>query len=114
MDALHAAGSATVAEIQVGIPSPPTDMAVRRLVHILEEKGHVKRQGKRGREVIYAPAQSKARAGLKALRHVLDTFFGGAVDVALAAHLTKRGGDLTEEQAERLHELIEQARKEGR
>ncbi|HYF35596.1 MAG TPA: BlaI/MecI/CopY family transcriptional regulator [Prosthecobacter sp.] len=114
MDALHAAGKATVAEVQSQLPDPPTDMAVRRLMHILEEKGHVKRLGKEGREVIYAPAQSKARAGLHALRHVLDTFFGGAVDEALAAHLTRKDGALTDEQAARIQELIEAARKDGR
>lgn len=114
MDVLHAAGSASVVQVQAQLPDPPTDMAVRRLMHILEEKGHAKRLGKEGREVIYAPAQSKARAGLNALRHVLDTFFGGAVDEALAAHLTRKDGALTDEQADRLQQLIEDARKEGR
>lgn len=114
MDALHAASSATVAQIQARLPDPPTDMAVRRMLHILEEKGHVKRQGKEGREVIYAPAQSKTRAGLSALRHVLDTFFGGSVDEALAAHLTGKDAGLTDEQAKRIQQLIEAARKEGR
>ncbi|TDU68052.1 putative transcriptional regulator [Prosthecobacter fusiformis] len=114
MDVLHAAGSATVARVQVELPDPPTDMAVRRMMHILEEKGHAKRLGKEGREVVYAPAQSKARAGLKALRHVLDTFFGGAMDEALAAHLTGKNAALTDEQAMRLQQLIEEARKEGR
>ena len=114
LDVLHSDGQATVALVRTRIPDPPTDMAVRRLMHILEEKGHVKRLGKEGREVVYAPAQSKAKAGLKALQHVLDTFFGGAVDQALAAHLTKKDADLTDAQAARIQEIIDQARKEGR
>jgi predicted transcriptional regulator len=114
LDILHASGRSTVAQVQSRLPDPPTDMAVRRLLQILEEKGHVKRLGKEGREVIYAPAQSKARAGLSALRHVLDTFFGGAVDEALAAHLTRKDAELTAEQAQRIQALIEQSRKEGR
>lgn len=114
LDVLHSEGQATVAVVRTRIPDPPTDMAVRRLMHILEEKGHVKRLGKEGREVVYSPAQSKAKAGLKALRHVLDTFFGGAVDQALAAHLTRKDADLTEELAARIQEIIDQARKEGR
>ena len=113
LDVLHAEESATVATVQAKIPDPPTDMAVRRLMHILEEKGHVKRLRKEGREVIYAPAQSKARAGLQALRHVLDTFFGGAVDEALAAHLTRKDASLTDEQAERIQQLIDEAKKQG-
>jgi predicted transcriptional regulator len=114
MDALHAAGKATVAQVQAQLPNPPTHMAVRRLLHILEEKGHVKRLGKEGREVVYAPSQSKARAGMHALRHVLDTFFGGAMDEALAAHLTDKKGAISKEQAARIQKLIDAARKEGR
>lgn len=114
MNVLHAEGSATVAAVQAKLPDPPTDMAVRRLMHILEEKGHVKRLRKEGREVIYAPAQSKARAGLNALKQVLDTFFGGAVDEALAAHLTRKDAALTDEQAARMQKLIDEAKKEGR
>lgn len=113
LDVLHAEESATVATVQAKIPDPPTDMAVRRLMHILEEKGHVKRLRKEGREVIYAPAQSKARAGLQALRHVLDTFFGGAVEEALAAHLTRKDASLTDEQAQRIQQLIDEAKKQG-
>lgn len=114
MNVLHAEGSASVAVVQARLPDPPTDMAVRRQMHILEEKGHVKRVGKDGREVIYAPALSKSRAGLSALRQVLDTFFGGAVDEALAAHLTRKDAVLTDGQVERLQRLIDDARKEGR
>jgi predicted transcriptional regulator len=114
LDILHASGRSTVAQVQSRLPDPPTDMAVRRMLQILEEKGHVKRLGKEGREVIYASAQSKARAGLSALRHVLDTFFGGALDEALAAHLTRKDAELTAEQAQRIQALIDQTRREGR
>ena len=114
LNVLHELGRTTVAVVQSKLPDPPTDMAVRRLMHILEEKGHVKRMGKEGREVIYAPAQSKARAGLHALKQVLDTFFGGAVDEALAAHLTRKDASLTDEQAERIQKLIDEAKKQGR
>ncbi len=113
MNVLHELGSATVATVQGKLPDPPTDMAVRRLMHILEEKGHAKRLRKEGREVIYAPAQSKASAGLHALRSVLDTFFGGAVDEALAAHLTRKDAALTDEQAQRIQQLIDDAKKQG-
>ena len=112
MDLIFAKGEATVRQIQAGLPDPPTDMAVRRMLHILEEKKHLRRR-QEGREVVYLPAQSKARAGTNALRHVLDTFFGGAVDEALAAHLTSRES-VTPDQLARMRKLIDQARKEGR
>src|SRR3954467_5418425 len=111
MDLIFARGEATVRQIQSGLPNPPTDMAVRRMLHILEEKKHLRRRME-GREVVYLPAQSKARAGMNALRHVLDTFFGGAVDEALAAHLGSRE-NVTAEQLSRMRKLIDEARKEN-
>ena len=112
MDIIYAAGRATVREVQARLPDPPTDMAVRRMLQILEEKGELRRRPK-GREVEYLPAQSKSRAGLSALQHVLDTFFSGAVDQALAAHLASKES-ASPEQLARMRKLIEQARKEGR
>ena len=114
LDILHCEGGATVARVRSLIPDAPTDMAVRRMLHILEEKGHARRLRKEGREVIYAPAQSKAHAGLNALKLVLDTFFGGAVDEALAAHLTRKDAALTDEQTARIQKLIDEAKREGR
>jgi predicted transcriptional regulator len=112
MDIIYAAGEATVRQVQAGLPDPPTDMAVRRMLQILEEKGQLRRRPK-GREVVYLPAQSKARAGLSALQHVLDTFFSGSVDEALAAHLASKAA-ASPEQLARMRKLIERARKEGR
>jgi len=112
MDLLFAKREATVRQIQAELPDPPTDMAVRRMLHILEEKGHLRRR-QEGREVVYAPAQSRERAGMNALQHVLNTFFGGAVDEALAAHLTDKEA-VTPEQLARMRKMIDQARKENR
>jgi predicted transcriptional regulator len=112
MDILFAKGEATVRQIQAELPEPPTDMAVRRLLHILEEKGHLRRR-RQGREVVYIPKQSKQRAGSNAFQHVLDTFFGGAVDEALATHLASREA-ISDEQLLRMQELIKKARHEGR
>ena len=112
MDVVFARGEATVNQICAEIPDAPTDMAVRRMMHILEEKGHLRRR-REGREVVYLPVQSKARAGLNALQGVLDTFFDGALDDALAAHLTKKEG-VTNDQLSRMRTLIDRARKEGR
>ena len=112
MDVVFAKGEATVNQVCAEIPDAPTDMAVRRMMHILEEKGHLHRR-QSGREVVYLPVQSKARAGLNALQGVLDTFFGGALDEALAAHLTKKEG-VTDDQLARMRTLIDRAKKEGR
>jgi predicted transcriptional regulator len=112
MDAVFALGEASVNQVVETIPSPPTAMAVRRLMHILEEKGHLRRR-QSGREVIYAPRQTKAKAGRRAFENVIETFFGGSLVEALAAHLHSRKDQLSDDERERLIALIEQARREG-
>jgi predicted transcriptional regulator len=113
MDAVFALGEATVNKVVEAIPSPPTAMAVRRMMHILEEKGHLRRR-ERGREVVYVPRQAKDKAGRRALERVLETFFGGSLEEALAAHLHSRKDRVSPAERERLIALIEQAEKEGR
>lgn len=113
MDIIYAKDGATVAAVRRDLPDPPTDMAVRRLLHILEEKGYVKRR-KVGREYLYRPRQPKKRAGINALQHVLDTFFEGAMDQALAAHLARKETNVSAEQLERMLRLIEESRKAER
>jgi len=113
MDAVYALGEATVNQVVETIPSAPTAMAVRRLMHILEEKGHLRRH-RSGREMVYAPRQPKGKAGRCAFERVLDTFFGGSLEEALAAHLYSRKDRVSVEERERLIELIEKAHKEGR
>ena len=113
MDAIFVLGEATVNQVVEAIPSPPTAMAVRRMMHILEEKGHLRRRQK-GREVIYSPRESKGKAGRSALENVLETFFGGSLEEALAAHLHSRKEGVSKEERDRLISLIEQAKKEGR
>jgi predicted transcriptional regulator len=115
MDVVFARGRATVHEIRTALPAPPTPMAVRRMLAILQDKGHLKRE-KRGREFVYLPRQSKQAAGLKALRQVLATFFGGSVGAALASHLEKPGTELSGDDLARLTKLINdlsQQRSEG-
>jgi predicted transcriptional regulator len=113
MDAVFALGEATVNQVVEAIPSPPTPMAVRRMMHILEEKGHLRRR-ESGREVIYVPRQAKDKAGRRALAQVLETFFGGSLEDAFAAHLHSRKDQLSAEERERLIALIERAEQEGR
>ena len=113
MDAVFVLGQATVNKVVETIPSPPTAMAVRRMMHILEEKGHLRRR-QSGREVIYVPRESRGKAGRSALEKVLKTFFGGSLEEALAAHLHSRKDGVTADERARLIVLIEQAQQEGR
>jgi len=113
MDAVFALGEATVNRVVETIPDPPTAMAVRRMMHILEEKGYLKRR-EEGREVVYLPREAKAKAGRSAFERVLETFFGGSLEEALAAHLVARKDGISASERDRLVALIEQSRKEGR
>jgi predicted transcriptional regulator len=113
MDAVYALGEATVNQVVDTISSPPTAMAVRRMMHILEEKGHLRRR-ESGREVVYAPRQAKDKAGRRAFERVLETFFGGSLEEALAAHLHSRKDHVSVDERDRLIQLIRQAHQEGR
>ena len=113
MDILYVRNEATVNQVCDALPDPPTPMAVRRMMHILEEKGHLKRR-EEGREVVYAPRETRNKAGRNAFDRVLETFFGGSLEEALAAHLLSRKSKVTSEERNRLVKLIEQARKEDR
>ncbi|MEZ6135259.1 MAG: BlaI/MecI/CopY family transcriptional regulator [Pirellulaceae bacterium] len=113
MDAIFALGKATVNQVVEMIPAPPTPNAVRRMMHIMEEKGHIRRR-ETGREVLFVPRKSKDKAGRLAFNQLLDTYFGGSLEEALAAHLQSRKSPLTAEERRRLIALIEQAKKKGR
>jgi predicted transcriptional regulator len=113
MDAVFALGEARVNQVVEAIPSPPTAMAVRRMMHILEEKGHLRRR-EHGREVVYIPRQTKVNAGRRAFEQVLSTFFGGSLEEALAVHLHSRKDKVSAEERQRLVALIEKAQAEGR
>jgi predicted transcriptional regulator len=108
MDILFARGEATVRLIQESLVDPPTVMAIRRMLQILEEKGHLNRR-QEGREVVYGPRESRKTAGSNALKHVLDTFFSGAIDEALAAHFSRKE-EVSPEQLARLQEMIASAK----
>jgi predicted transcriptional regulator len=113
MDALHSRASGTVAEIRAGLPDPPSYSSVRALLRILEEKGHVRHREEGGRYV-YLPCLSRERASRSALKRILATFFGGAVDHAVAALLDATDKKLSAAELKNLQKIIDQAGKEGK
>ncbi len=113
MDVLHAKGRATAAEVLEALPDPPSYSAVRALLRILEQKAQVKHQNDKGRYV-YTPRTSPEKARRSALKRVVSTFFQGSVAQTMAALLETADSDLADSEVERLREMIEKARKEGR
>jgi predicted transcriptional regulator len=113
MDALYKLGRASAAEVRDAIPNPPTYTAVRTHLGILQEKGHIKFESD-GTRYIYEPVVSREEMAKVAVTNVVDTFFGGSVELIVATLLEQREATITDEQLERISEMIEQARREGR
>src|SRR5947207_3066038 len=104
MDIIYGRGGATALEVVSSLPDPPSKTAVRTLMRILEEKGHLKHV-QRGREFVYQPTQPRLRAGRSAFQRVLKTFFDGSLEKAVAAHLAGSASNLSADELERLANL---------
>ena len=113
MDLLFQRGKASVGEVMDGIPDPPGYSAVRATLRTLEQKGRVTHE-EDGRAYIYRPTLRRDAARKSALTHVLKTFFDNSAEQAVAALLELKGPRLSEAQLERVSQLIENAKKEGR
>lgn len=113
MDIVYAAGRATVAEVRDRLPDPPSYSAVRALLRVLEEKGHLRHE-QDGPRYVFTPKVSRERASRSALKRLLRTFFDGSAEGAVAALLDLEAGRLAPEDYDRLAEMIERARREGR
>src|SRR5437870_10149399 len=97
MDVLHAKSQATAAEVLAALPTPPGYSAVRTLLRILEEKGHV-RHRREGARYVYVPRTSPEVARRFALNRVVSTFFQGSVAQAMAALLETADTDLSDKE----------------
>jgi predicted transcriptional regulator len=113
MDILYRRGRATVGEVLEELPDPPSYSAVRALLRVLEEKGHVGHE-QDGPRYAYKPTLPRAEARESAMQRLIRTFFDGSAEKAVAAFLDMSATDLSKEELSRLAELIDQARKEGR
>jgi BlaI family transcriptional regulator, penicillinase repressor len=113
MDVLYSRGSATAAEVQQNIHDAPSYSAVRALLRILEEKGHIKHSYD-GPRYVYSPIISRPVAQKSALKQLVKTFFDGSTSNAVAALLDMSSKELSETELERLAEIVEQAKHEGK
>ena len=112
MDILFRRGRATAAEVMEELPGEPSYSTVRTQLRVLEEKGHVRHE-EDGVRFIYMPAVARHAARKSALRHLVETFFDGSSEKAVAALLGGEGSKLSDEQLDRIADLIAKARKEG-
>ena len=113
MDILHRRGRATAHEVLAELPDPPSYSAVRALLRLLEDRGHV-RHTQEDQRYVYRPVVARGDARRSALAHVVKTFFGGSVEDAVAALVDSSRTKLSRDELDRLSYLIDRARKEGR
>ena len=112
LDILYERGQATAADVQAALPEPPSYSAVRALLRILEEKGHVRHQ-QDGPRYVYLPTVARDNAKRSALHHVLKTFFDGSAEQAISALLDQNSSTLSSAELDRLARMIDTARKSG-
>jgi BlaI family transcriptional regulator, penicillinase repressor len=112
MEIVYRKGSATAADVQTELPDAPTYSAVRALLRILEEKGHL-RHRQEGPRYVYSATVGRDRARRSALQRVVGTFFAGSVTEAVAALLDLEPGTLDDDELERLSALVAEARQKG-
>lgn len=111
IDILYTSGRATAADVQALLPEPPSYSAVRAMLRILEEKGHVTHQAE-GPRYVYVPTVARDNAKRSALHHMLQTFFDGSAEQAISALLDDTS-KLSDAELDRLARLIDQARNTG-
>jgi len=112
MDVIYRHGKVTAAEVLAELPDPPSYSAVRAMLRLLEDKGHVRHE-QDGPRYVYLPTVNRDKARRSAMRHLVRTFFDGSTEDAVAALLQSDAG-MSEAELERLSKLIDGAKKEGR
>src|SRR3954471_14306813 len=113
MDIVYRLGRASAQEVLANLADAPSYSAVRALLRLLEERGHVRHIEEGGRYV-FLPAVPRGEARRKALSHVVATFFGGSVEEAMLTLVESSRSKLSQGELERLAQIVEQARKEGK
>ena len=112
IDVLYRRGRATAADVMADLPGNPSYSTVRTQLRVLEAKGHVRHEDD-GQRFVYSPAVPRGTVRRSALKHLVETFYEGSVVQAVAALLGGEGSRLTDDQLDRIEDLITKARKKG-
>jgi BlaI family penicillinase repressor len=112
MDILYRRGRATASDVMEDLSGDPSYSTVRTQLRVMEEKGHVRHE-EEGLRYVYTPAVPRHAARKSALRHLIETFFDGSAEKTVAALLGSEGARMSDEELDRIAELIDKARKEG-
>ena len=113
MDILYRRGRATAGEVMADLPGSPSYSAVRAQLRVLEEKEHVRHE-ELGLRYVYIPKVPRHAARQSVLKHMVDTFFDGSAEKVVAALLGTEGSKVTDDELNRIADLVNKARKGGR
>ena len=113
MDILYRRGRATAGEVMSDLSGDPSYSTVRAQLRVLEEKGHVHHE-EIGLRYVYSPTVPRHEVRQSALRHLVDTFFEGSTQKVVAALLGTDGTKVSQEELDRIAELVDKARKTGK
>jgi BlaI family transcriptional regulator, penicillinase repressor len=113
MDILYQKGKASAAEVREALADAPGYSAVRAMLRVLETKGHA-RHHEEGLKYVYVPVVARDKAKRSVVKHLLETFFNGSAEQAVAALLDVSAARLTRDELNRMSEMIEKAKEEGR
>jgi predicted transcriptional regulator len=113
LDIIFRLGEASVADVLAQMHDPPAYDSVRTMIRLLEKKQFL-RHRREGNRYVYSPTQSHKVASQSALQHLMKTFFQGSVADTVAAAIDLKSDNLSDDELDRLEQMIAQARKEGR
>jgi BlaI family penicillinase repressor len=113
MEILYQRGKASASEVLAAMEDAPSNSAVRTLLRVLEDKGHVRRRAE-GLKYVYTPTVAREKAKRTVVKHLLDTYFNGSPEQIVAALLDVSATELTREELDRMTAMIEKAKKEGK
>lgn len=113
MDILYQRGKSSASEVREAMPNPPGYSAVRAMLRVLEEKGHVRHQAA-GLKYVYIPTVTRDKAKRSAVKHLLETFFSDSPEQIVAALLDVSSTRMRREELDRMAEMIEKAKREGK
>ena len=111
MDILYQVGRATAADLMKALPGEPSDSTVRTQLRVLESNGHVRHE-EEGLKFVYLPVVPRRVVRKSALKHVMNTFFDGSAEKVVAALLGPDGGNLSDEELDRIAGMVAKARAE--
>jgi len=108
MDIVYRDEAVTAAEVREAMSDPPSYSAVRALLRVLEDKGHLTHESS-GNRYVYRATRDRRSASRAALKHVVQTFFEGSAARAAAALLEGNRKRVSGDELEALERLIRDA-----